>query len=868
MPFAINDSKFIKLLSNSEGPHSEERSSLKHNLFSARDKVGKIVQSIQYDTPGLTVHDITHLDNLWEIIDLLTPNSDYLNPAEIFVLGISILLHDAGHSLSSYDGGESEIQATDIWRDHLARAAKSSGLSLESLDFSSPPDEIRRTATFFTLRDLHAAHAENLAGKEWSLPDGSKEYLIQDSDLRTAYSEIAGKLAHSHHWDIEKIEELQPSFGAASSLPNTWTVNTLKIASIIRCADAAHLDANRAPAFTYTLVKPKGLSDLHWRFQNKLNKPTVNNGRLEYTSGRSFKPNEHEAWWLAYDSLNMVNNELSRTNDFLSSIGLEQLTASGVRGANTPKILSKYVLTEGWTPIESSIRVSSPSIVAQKLGGAGLYGNSSFVPIRELLQNSVDAVRAFRALHDLDRDYGKIKVTIIQSETSLDISFQDNGIGMSERVLTGPLIDFGSSFWATDLMHKEFPGLESKSKILIGQFGIGFFSVFMISNDIQVTSKRYDKGDQDINTLSLKSLNDRPILSKSNRPKLGIGFNTNIQLKCKSDFNVDDLIKLLKTAACTCEVGVEIVHNDDCHTISPYWENIEAETLLSTLYHGNYGAFAQASQHLTPIYDNKGEVVGRAALNISGGANEVLYSISGIASTRIRNRFDFPPHVVKRTKSTAIPPMIGVIPGKVENVARDLAVHTLNRSTIKNWLNSQYDYFSKEAIPLEHKAAAAAIMIDYEADSRDLPVAYGDNKLLTYNELVDLISSNGVIYFPCAYSKYDGDVDLFRLNTMKPNMVFDQLKSNILIGYIDRHTIYSSDLKIEELRHPGEEIDTSNFSADASLNSLIGDSHYLHSTLSKHWGAFRSQLKFVNIFKYNNGYSTLVLEISRISVED
>lgn len=45
------------------------------------------------------------------------------------------------------------------------------------------------------------------------------------------------------------------------------------------------------------------------------------------------------------------------------------------------------------------------------------------------------------------------------------IEVEDNGVGMSPKVLTGPFLDFGQSFWGTSLMHEELPGLESKGFI-------------------------------------------------------------------------------------------------------------------------------------------------------------------------------------------------------------------------------------------------------------------------------------------------------------------------------------------------------------------------------------------------------------------
>ncbi|MBA2593659.1 MAG: hypothetical protein M3495_02490 [Pseudomonadota bacterium] len=52
--------------------------------------------------PGLTVHDITHLDALWRVADQIAGPDYPINPAEAFVLGGAFLLHDAAHVMAGH----------------------------------------------------------------------------------------------------------------------------------------------------------------------------------------------------------------------------------------------------------------------------------------------------------------------------------------------------------------------------------------------------------------------------------------------------------------------------------------------------------------------------------------------------------------------------------------------------------------------------------------------------------------------------------------------------------------------------------------------------------------------------------------------
>src|SRR5437868_13213554 len=73
-------------------------------------RVSYLVNQIHKDMPSLTVHDITHLDALWWTASEIAGEGYPLNPAEAFVLGGAILLHDAAHCIAAYPGGIDEIR--------------------------------------------------------------------------------------------------------------------------------------------------------------------------------------------------------------------------------------------------------------------------------------------------------------------------------------------------------------------------------------------------------------------------------------------------------------------------------------------------------------------------------------------------------------------------------------------------------------------------------------------------------------------------------------------------------------------------------------------------------------------------------------
>ena len=103
----------------------------------------------------------------------------------------------------------------------------------------------------------------------------------------------------------------------------------------------------------------------------------------------------------------------------------------------SPEALSKIVRTDGWRPVNAKIQVSDVPHIITTLGGPKLYGNDPLVPLRELIQNALDAIKARRLLEGRPDGWGEVEVSIRHSEGQDWLIVQDNGVGMSENVLTG-----------------------------------------------------------------------------------------------------------------------------------------------------------------------------------------------------------------------------------------------------------------------------------------------------------------------------------------------------------------------------------------------------------------------------------------------
>src|SRR5207248_3090792 len=75
---------------------------------------------------------------------------------------------------------------------------------------------------------------------------------------------------------------------------------------------------------------------------------------------------------------------------------------------------------------------------------------------------------------------------------------------------------FGSAFWGTHRMRQEFPGLEALGMEATGQFGIGFFSVFMWGDLARVLTMRFDRGYDETWVLEFRrGVQVRPLLRRA-----------------------------------------------------------------------------------------------------------------------------------------------------------------------------------------------------------------------------------------------------------------------------------------------------------------------------------------------------------------
>lgn len=721
-----------------------------------RGRVELLLKQIQSELPSLTLHDITHVDALWRIASEIAGHDYPLNPAEALVLGGAFLLHDAAHCRAAFSGGINELRQTTEWRDTVAQRQYVQEQLVEG-------SEVFQSVLFDTLRVLHPKQARRLAFARWSdKPDGTSLHLFPHDELREAYGPVIGEVAQSHWSHPHELEPFARLIVSAPVYlaPANWTVNMLKVAVLLRVADAAHIDAKRAPRLLLAMNQPQGISREHWLFQARLHQPYCDGKRGELLfTGSPFPSDEQDAWWLAYDAACLVDQELTAADHLLRDHQLDRLAAREIAGIRTPEAFSRHVPTDSWHPVNASLHISNIKSVVEHFGGSNLYGDKPYLALRELLQNARDAVFACRAIGGSEENGGSIEVKLEKLDGEDWLHVTDTGIGMSRYVLTQVLLDFGRSLWRDPSLRSEWPGLAASGFDAVGRFGIGFFAVFMLGDHVKVVTRRHNphlddqegqwvlefpkglalrstlrspQGDEGLRRPGTRvsvRLKDKTALLRITRTWLDLaGFESE-----DVSFSLAQMVGALAPAL-DVDVWTQDGLNQKVQTISAGdWRKLESTQLLERLepITGATSIFSRewvlqkqqtVADRIATMLDEGGKILGRCAVNESSGIfglNKGVITIGGLLGCTVSN-------------------MPGILIGEqLDRLDRSVAIPNVPASALKSWAEKQADVLKqKEELTLE----LSRVLLSLGACSENLFVISHGHNSVTTKMFRDLVS--------------------------------------------------------------------------------------------------------------------------------
>ena len=112
--------------------------------------------------------------------------------------------------------------------------------------------------------------------------------------------------------------------------------------------------------------------------------------------------------------------------------------------------------------------------------------------LREMVSNAVDATQKMKTLADKGEfkgELGDLTVRVVLNENDKTITISDHGLGMTAEEIDKYINQIAFS-GVTDFLDK----YKDNANAIIGHFGLGFYSSFMVSDKVDIITRSYQEG--------------------------------------------------------------------------------------------------------------------------------------------------------------------------------------------------------------------------------------------------------------------------------------------------------------------------------------------------------------------------------------
>jgi len=399
--------------------------------------------------PEYTPHDLlTHCTNVLDVLNWVIPSDTYedLSDYDIFFLATASILHDIGMAAG--------VDRLELIRSSKSFSEFSSRIHEAENEFISDKDLIRE---FIRLN-----HHEYSA--EWI-----RTYFDR---LDPGLGEVLALIVESHGTSIEQLSSSDKYSSTLAFKPGR-TADIQFLSIILRIGDLFDLTLYRTPWVLYDFIHPRGYSSLvEWK-------------KHLSTIGIARHPEK--------DGIVVVNAICNEPEIYHHLRRFELYVRNQIKGAasyllsrKNPRDVDIYdvefrISTRGFVAKDWVFDLSRHAIF-DLLMGHRLYSNP-LVAIRELVQNSIDAVRQ-RAKTSPSHYQPRISLSLERVEKEWILTVDDNGIGMDENIIENFFLKAGKPYYQSTDYKRSYKKEERIEPI--GQFGIGFVSAFMLSDHITV----------------------------------------------------------------------------------------------------------------------------------------------------------------------------------------------------------------------------------------------------------------------------------------------------------------------------------------------------------------------------------------------
>jgi hypothetical protein len=529
MTYPIPKCLLTDLIEQRAGKHTPTDFQYAAHLSTFLEKVKRDIPAIHVLFPQFTPHDnLHHLEPLFKLASNLLGERllKGLNITELFLLACALYGHDWGMAVD------------EQYKQMLMSKAPRADKNIE---------EDRKRLRLF-LADVGVEVAGDSVIKDLGI-DAWREFVRRThtqrsadrirSHFETIDTGVAIRLAQicqSHGDDCENLraQDLYPL--RCSVLGEV--VNLRALAVYLRLSDLFDLADNRTPYAIWKYVAPSDpRSVIEWDKHRAIRQVTFpsypGNVRHVLVDGST---NDNELYAELKDLESYCQKELGLCLDILSEMPDSKYYIDIVS-------LDWKMHAEGFKPISARFEFDREKMLG--FLSHELYQGDRLVFLRELLQNSIDAIRMrLELLRKAEKapdfkDLGYIEVFVEDvPDGSMRIVWKDNGIGMDEKTIRNFLAVIGRSYYRSH----DFQQLKL-SMDPISEFGIGLLTCFTISNTMQIITKRDQNIFSDSKPLKVQIPSvDRHFRIEEIEPTNSVGPGTTIELRINSE-TVNSLTK-------------------------------------------------------------------------------------------------------------------------------------------------------------------------------------------------------------------------------------------------------------------------------------------------------------------------------------
>lgn len=498
-----------------------------------------------------TRHDISHINQVLKSLDWIIPYTTATKMAsgDWLMLVLSIYFHDLGMVVTKDEYNRRSESGFDTYKNDVLRDG--------SAEFVDKVNKLENKEQFLYQEFVRAKHAERI--RNWIEGKPAKHLGVADvafdeinkmlANLDAEFRADLGMVCESHHRDdLEDFKkyEIRRFYGSNEH----EHVNLHYCALILRTADLLHITSDRTPSTEYRLINPSDpISQDEWAKQEAVKNvgpqlmrdenghviEDIQSNTVEITA--KFKGNNGANGFFGLSSyIIYASAELKKNYEWNQKA---EKTEGSKYQFPWNKIDDSKIRTEGFVPKRFEFSLDQGKIL-RLLVGHTLY-NDSTVVMRELVQNSIDAIKLQSHIQDEAVRSGNGEIRIIWNTNTRILSIIDNGTGMTQEIIEEHLLKVGSSRYQSESFRKNHPDF-----VPISRFGIGILTCFLIADNVEIITSHVDE--DEAKKLTIRNLNGKYLLQHLAKEDINShmkNHGTSINLEVRADVDLTDLLEQL-----------------------------------------------------------------------------------------------------------------------------------------------------------------------------------------------------------------------------------------------------------------------------------------------------------------------------------